>query len=171
MEKSEIVDRIVSIISHDLLKDVEMRLEDNKSDYDSIIITTPPSSYCLEAKDFLFARIKTTGKLHYISFAAKFASLFRKAGISISKIKSNPDFFRIELPDFEAFLGTPIAPEIIEKIYVGTFNFEPFGCCSRYKECSELRRCIHPHNFYATACQYRKNLESEKNFYGIDKSV
>lgn len=41
MEKSEIVDRIVSIISDDLLKDVEMRLEDNKSDYDSIIITTP----------------------------------------------------------------------------------------------------------------------------------
>lgn len=171
MQKSEIVDRIISIVSDDLLKDVEIRLESNKSDYDSIIITTPPSPYCLEAKDFLFARIKTTGKLHYIGFASKFATLFQKAGIAISKIKSNPDFFRVDLSDFEAFLDTPIATEIIEKIYVGSFNFEPFGCCAYYKECSELHRCIHPHNFYATACQYRPNLESGKIFYGIDKNV
>ena len=98
MEKSEIVDRIVSIISDDLLKDVEMRLEDNKSDYDSIIITTPPSSYCLEQKISFLPALKQQVNCTILVLRQSFTSLFRKAGISISKIKSNPDFassFRI----------------------------------------------------------------------------
>lgn len=44
-------------------------------------------------------------------------------------------------------------------------NTIPFGCCSRYKECSDAKKCIHPDKERAEHCQYRKNLESGKIFY------
>lgn len=47
-------------------------------------------------------------------------------------------------------------------------NYEPsekFGCCHRYRECSNAKKCLHPNQFYARSCQYRKNLESGKIFY------
>lgn len=40
-----------------------------------------------------------------------------------------------------------------------------FGCCSRYKECSHEKKCIHPDLFYARGCQYKKNLDSGIIFY------
>lgn len=47
-------------------------------------------------------------------------------------------------------------------------SFEPsdkFGCCSKYKECSDAKRCLHNNLFYSKACWYRKNLEAGKIFY------
>ena len=40
-----------------------------------------------------------------------------------------------------------------------------FGCCSKYKECSEQKTCLHVNKLYAKGCQYRKNLETGKIFY------
>lgn len=47
-------------------------------------------------------------------------------------------------------------------------NFEPsdkFGCCSKYKECSNAKKCLHENLFYSKACWYRKNLESGNILY------
>lgn len=40
-----------------------------------------------------------------------------------------------------------------------------FGCCSKYKECSEQKMCLHPNKLYAKGCKYRKNLEKGIIFY------
>ncbi len=40
-----------------------------------------------------------------------------------------------------------------------------FGCCSRYKECSEKKECINPNKIRAKQCYYRDNLENGKVFY------
>lgn len=40
-----------------------------------------------------------------------------------------------------------------------------FACCSRYQECSDAKKCVHPNGLYAKACQYRKNLEEGTIFY------
>lgn len=51
----------------------------------------------------------------------------------------------------------------------GIQNYVPkadvFACCSRYQECSNAGKCIHPNGLYAKACQYRKNLEEGNVFY------
>lgn len=58
---------------------------------------------------------------------------------------------------------------LIECIRNGILNYVPkaagFACCSRYQECSELKKCVHPNVLYAKACQYRKNLEQGNIFY------
>ena len=40
-----------------------------------------------------------------------------------------------------------------------------FGCCSKYKECSQAGSCLHENKLYATGCAYRSNLEQGKIFY------
>ena len=48
---------------------------------------------------------------------------------------------------------------------------DQFGCCHKYVECSDARKCIHPDQIYALSCQYRKNLENGKIFYGKNRNV
>lgn len=58
---------------------------------------------------------------------------------------------------------------LIECTRFGIQNYAPkaarFACCSRYQECSDAKKCIHPNVLYAKACQYRKNLEEGNIFY------
>lgn len=52
--------------------------------------------------------------------------------------------------------------------YGGTMSLKKdsdmFGCCSKYKECSEAKKCIR-NDERALACWYRKNLEEGKIFF------
>lgn len=43
---------------------------------------------------------------------------------------------------------------------------DSFGCCSRFNECSDAKKCIHPNRLYSTACTYRRHLEAGEIFYG-----
>lgn len=46
-----------------------------------------------------------------------------------------------------------------------------FGCCHRFKECSDAKKCLHPNKLYATACMYRNHLDAGRIFYGKNKNV
>lgn len=43
---------------------------------------------------------------------------------------------------------------------------EKFGCCSKYTECSDNAACLFLADEEYSGCQYRKNLESGRIFYG-----
>lgn len=43
---------------------------------------------------------------------------------------------------------------------------DSFGCCSRYRECSDARKCLIADVDYSTHCSYRKHLEGGRIFYG-----
>lgn len=62
--------------------------------------------------------------------------------------------------------------DFIEKVVVFALkNYSSsnskFGCCSRFKECSNQGKCIHPNKLYATVCEYKKHLESGNAFYKV----
>ena len=63
--------------------------------------------------------------------------LFDNISVPYSQIKSAPDFVRIKLSDFDEFIKNQLASDILQKIYMDAFSFDPFGCCSRYLECSQ----------------------------------
>lgn len=46
-----------------------------------------------------------------------------------------------------------------------------FGCCSRFIECSNAKKCVHENKIYSMGCKYRMNLDSGKIFYGKNKNV
>jgi hypothetical protein len=64
---------------------------------------------------------------------------------------------------------------IFENVRYCIANYESktrrFGCCHRYEECSDAKKCIHENLLYAKACSYRRNLESGRIFYGKNKNT
>ena len=45
-----------------------------------------------------------------------------------------------------------------------------FGCCNRFIQCSDARRCLYFDCFDALGCYYRENLESGRIFYGKNRN-
>lgn len=45
-----------------------------------------------------------------------------------------------------------------------------FGCCHLYEQCSNAMKCINPDLSFAVGCEYKKNLEKGKIFYGINST-
>lgn len=50
-------------------------------------------------------------------------------------------------------------------------SVERFGCCYRFIQCSDQKRCIIYEDFDALGCYYRENLEAGRIFYGVNKNV
>ncbi len=46
-----------------------------------------------------------------------------------------------------------------------------FGCCNKFIECSDAKRCVHENKLYSKACSYRANLESGRIFYGKNRNI
>lgn len=46
-----------------------------------------------------------------------------------------------------------------------------YDCCSRYEECSDAKRCIHPDKKFSLKCGYRKILRSGRVFYGTNRNI
>ena len=88
----------------------------------------------------------------------------------------------VSIPDgatFDDSLQKPIVLFSFDNTYLRQYltdvlaysleHFEPsekFGCCGKYAECSDARKCLHNNTFYAKACYYRKNLDAGRIFYG-----
>lgn len=65
--------------------------------------------------------------------------------------------------------------DYLEKLFDCSLElFEPstkIGCCGKFNECSDNKKCVHENTFYARACYYRKNLEAGRIFYGKNRNV
>lgn len=46
-----------------------------------------------------------------------------------------------------------------------------FGCCSRFNDCSDAKKCVHENKLYSKACMYRRHLDSGKIFYGKNRNI
>lgn len=60
---------------------------------------------------------------------------------------------------------------VIVKKYLELSDVDTFGCCHRYLECSNEKKCIHPNMIQSLGCLYKRNLENGRIFYGINKTI
>lgn len=169
--EQELIDRFKRMSHPELANHFSIALNLNKGSFNSIVLASPKTPYRDSIQNALLARIKTGGKKTYISFEVKYKQAFEDAGFETYSIKSDQDFFRIELNHFYYSIDnvklTPIIQQIIEDLFINT----PFGCCDKYINCSDEKKCIHEDPVYAMACYYRKNLLSGKIFYGKNRNV
>ena len=155
-------------------KELVLVLNREKSVEKSINISLPYTIYRENIGNMLFARVKVEKEVKYISFKEKYRKGFEKYGILTYEIKSEPDFFRIpleEFPKIEELEDDPDFIKLISDIFLDALSLEPFGCCHKYVECSDAKKCLHDDLIYATACMYRRNLEKGKIFYGENKNL
>lgn len=173
LEVQDIFQTIRDMIRPEYLQGSELKLKENKSGYYSITVTSLKTPYRInDTSNVLFAQI--WDKKDSISFSKKYARLFKQSGIEyqVSESKSRSKFITIEASVFAPLSGySKDLTKILNKIFIDLFSFPAFGCCSSYVECSDARHCIHTDPAYATACQYRANLESGRIFYGKNRNI
>ncbi len=157
---------LTELLNPRLLETASLHIHKNAGLYNSIQIHVESNPYRNNiANDFLFARVRSTGKRPYISFNTQHAHLFSMFESSCFSVSSDPSFTRIDLQAFLEYDSHKALSKTLNEIFLASFNFPPFGCCSLYKQCSKEKHCLHSDLLYATACMYRKNLEQGKIFY------
>lgn len=168
-----ILNALVDMIKSEFLIGSEIRIKKNASKYDSIIVTSKKTAYRnTDTGELLLGRVVTDKIGCSVSFSRKYSKDFGKAGIEYCESKFGNNFIQIDGNTFSRLNQSYDALSIIvNKIFIDLFSFPSFGCCSSYVQCSDEKRCIHPDLAYATACQYRGNLESGKIFYGKNRNI
>ncbi len=132
----------------------------------------------ISAKSFLAARVKLGKKAKYLTIREANKSYFEKyllsRGEEVSEyINEEGNSLWVRLPIKSLFDVLTMAEPIcaVYMTVLADFGGERFGCCSRYEQCSDAKKCIHPDFILSRACSYRKNLENGKIFYGKNRNI
>jgi hypothetical protein len=84
--------------------------------------------------------------------------------------KSDPDWGKLLFNESVAVKILDNIKSVFERCYLNE-SVERFGCCSRYEECSDEQKCIHPDIRFAEGCYYKINLENGRIFYGKNCNI
>lgn len=122
-------------------------------------------------KNFTVMNIKGHEKAELLIRNGQFDNIPLPDSAEVKELKSDHNFKHV-------LFGTDddsVVPYIKENILYCLRNYhskaKSFGCCSRFIECSDAKRCVHVNKLYSTSCAYRRNLEAGNIFYGKNKNV
>ena len=97
----------------------------------------------------------------------------------VEKTTNNLRLITIDVDKDEGILMTllhdleDVLKEKMFDIYLNYSTVFEFGCCQRYEQCSDAKECLIKDTdpIFARGCQYRKNLESGRIFYGKNRII
>lgn len=122
-------------------------------------------------KNFTVMNIKGHENAELLIRNGQFDNIPLPDSAEVKELKSDHNFKHV-------LFGTDdgsVIPYIKENILYCLRNYhskaKSFGCCSRFIECSDAKRCVHVNKLYSTSCTYRRNLEAGNIFYGKNKNV
>lgn len=122
-------------------------------------------SFC----NFTVFRLRLRGKQHSISVPLLFSDLIPE-DFPQRRVSSEPKYIRLLIDkhhpiDFYASFLCQIAGATVDRYP------KEWDCCSRYLECSNAGKCIHPNKAVALQCGYRKILSSGRIFFGENRNA
>lgn len=165
--EQQVTNRINALILPKNLDHAEILLQENTGSLDSIVIRLEnnPWRNGVIKGNIILARIKANGDTQYLNFKDKFLPLFNGMNIKLLPVpdaESQYDWARVDLHSFMELLNAPTEDFIkaVNTIYLGSIVFPEFGCCSKFKECTEKKECVHIDKLYSTACQYQKIIRN-----------
>ncbi len=130
-------------------------------------------SFCLGSNALVV--LKQTKKVQRILVKN---TLFKKTDIDLTEILPSAKLVDTKSEPLYTKIETQLDDDILDCIYPyieqAIQDYQPpktFACCSRYEQCSDAKKCIHPQQLYAKQCWYRDNLENGSIFYGKNKNV
>lgn len=143
------------------------------------VSTNKDASISIKTKGILVAKVKLTGKKKYLAIRSKNAVHFQnciamescESEQSDSSMTDDEEWTRIAIESIKDVLRHAKPLSVIYMLILSEFGGESFGCCSRYIECSDAKKCIHPNQLTAMACIYKKSLESGRIFYGKNRNI
>ncbi len=162
----DILSVVLPLVGGDYLLNGKVIIRANKTPPNSIVFIASPSQYRSDTGDVLLCKVKTNGKheKRFIQFSTSCTAELRDLELQFIGTSSAP---RVSIESFVSLCERKPdeARRLIHNILSSGFSFDRFDCCSRYKECSKAKKCVHPDLIYATACGYRRSLEKGKVFF------
>ncbi|MDI9460852.1 MAG: hypothetical protein ACOX3P_00835 [Saccharofermentanales bacterium] len=122
--------------------------------------------------DYLYYRIlgRTVAKIHYLKTTTRLEvpknnlPEFKHPLVGENKVDY---LFVHNFPQDE--LHKIISDIVVQS--TNTLGPDPIGCCSKYVQCSDAKKCLCEDIEIKLSCYYRKNLEAGKIFYGVNKNI
>ena len=143
----------------DLPKDVSLarnevlRLEEKKKHYSLIFV------------DKLLFRIVPKKTEYLFEFQPEYKKYF-------SEITTEPrKWVEIRLKELQDITTLDDAIGNIFDYEIKRTHGDLFGCCSKYVQCSDSKKCVHEDFLLSLGCQYRINLLEDRVFYGKNKNM
>ncbi len=96
-----------------------------------------------------------------------------KSKFSDANYKNGELYIRINIENIDEIdnLSNEIQ-KIFKSLFLTYMNTkESFGCCSKYIECSNNKHCVTEDVRARFSCQYKRNLDKGKIFYGANKNI
>lgn len=119
-------------------------------------------------KNAIFFQIRLRKMSRYIAIDDEF-EFFIPSEIDKEKVKKIGGKIRLAMEEPTDILEyVPILRSVLNVV---CSRYREFACCSRYEQCSDEKRCIHPDNKFALDCMYRQNLQADRIFYGKNRNV
>lgn len=112
---------------------------------------------------FFYFPLRKTRKS--INVSSSYKEILDKHNIQYIQRKSSPTFFEIAYTNDFLLIFSDFVKELYDEINM-SFSGEAFSCCSRYKQCSDAKKCVSPFKDFYKYCRYRRNIEQGKIFYG-----
>ena len=136
---------------------------------DNILIKHGKSYSSVWYGSVLSFRIKLRKNARYIEVPAKFMDRIVNNLPEDQCAMSSDSFCKISLSSELAANYSDLLVQILKS----TINDLPkeWDCCSRYMECSNAKKCVHPDPAFALGCGYRKTLAAGKIYYGDNRNV
>lgn len=120
-------------------------------------------------KSYVIMNIKSLSNFELQIRKKQFEEINYPAEAKIKELKSDQVYKHIVFDQESENLYAYIRANVVYCVEHYTSS-NSFGCCCRYEECSNAKTCLHENKLYATGCFYRKNLESGRIFYGVNRN-
>lgn len=107
----------------------------------------------------------------YILVHEKFRNEAEASNLAYTQDKAMENYIRIPITSSQSVFS---AGQALRAAFKSAFRENAdtsFGCCSRFNQCSDARKCINPDPILALGCKYRDNLENGRIFYGSHPTV
>ena len=158
MNIEQIVVRFQNILSTENIDSNEVTFNKNKSDYsikykNTVIFKVKPNVY-----DYVLIKSDYNEDIfsQYDSSTCVCKTLFTHVPTDLT----NP---------FDTTFSALLL-KIVRKI-LGLASYDEFGCCSKYMQCSDDKKCLYPDDPDYMGCHYKRNLEKGRIFYGKNKNA
>lgn len=154
------------MIAQEVYEKIKVILQINGEDCENIVLRNNDIDYSITLYKNIIFKIVPIKTFLFLCSKSKYKYLFIEKNIKITYLDDNGEWIKYKIENINDI--SKISDIIIDIYEDFEASVHQFGCCSRYEECSNNKKCIHPDTLYSQGCLYRKNLESGKIFYGIN---
>jgi len=171
MQEKKLPEKSIYLFSNTSSKGENKGVEISKS----LCISEPeypsnPNKGQIKNKSYVIMNVQNQTNIELLIRNKQFEEIDVPSNATVKELKSDVVFKHIVFEEGMESLYDYIRSNVIYCVD----NYESscsFGCCSRFEECSDAKRCIHENKLYAKGCSYRRNLDSGKIFYGVNRNI